>query len=64
MKSRLELYGFFLTTCTVLIAYGFLPFYQMISDEFFILIDSSKEGCAVVGYPDYEECPQSLKGSD
>lgn len=60
MKARLKLYGFFLVTCTMLIAYGLSPFYQILHNEFLMLIDSSKKGCAVVGYPDYEECSQFL----
>lgn len=58
MKSRLQLYGFFLITCIMLIGYGLSPFYQILSSEFLALVQSAKEECALVGYPEYDKCPQ------
>gem|GEM_PF-3902811 len=45
----------------VLIAYGLLPIYPILLQETGFLLHSAREGCAVVGYPEYEQCPPSPK---
>jgi len=61
MKNRLQLYGFFLVTCMMLIGYGLSPFYQILSGELLALMQSVDEGCALVGYPEYDKCPHTFE---